>query len=403
MKKTKEYIVKNNKKIKVAFFVPELIVGGVATVFASTIDLLLKNKDFDICIFTHAKINDPYYIQWIKNHPQIKIFSVYKLNSFFERYKRRFGFPIENIRKIIFSIYKKMCNFKLTHSTYLKQCDVIVDYVSGCSFKQIKHCKQPKITWLHCSINYARENKIPERLVNYNHIVCISDSFKKDFANEFPKYTDKLIRIYNLVDYTNIEKISRTAPRYNGNYFLCVGRMDYDKDIPTIIRAFNDFWMHEHKPDIKMVFIGDGNILSEMKDMAAKTEACNQFVFLGKIPKPYGYMRGAIAHILSSFNEGLPTVLIEAMATKTLNISSNCPNGPHEILLDGDAGLLFEPGNYKELSKCMSDVYNGRIDKITMMKNMKKSISRFNPSVIARQISEMIYSDMNEYKNEKNI
>ena len=341
-------------------------------------------------VFSHGPISEPYYIKWLKDRPNIKVFTVYKLSPVFEKFKGRFGFPIENIRKIIFSLYKKYCNHKIARIKELTQCDVIIDYVSGCSFKQLKHCKQPKITWLHGSINYVRENKIYERLPDYKHIVCISDSIQKDFSKEFPQYADKLVRIYNPVDYKKIKQISITAPKYNGNYFLCVGRMDQDKDIGTIIDAFNDFWLREKKPNIKMVFIGDGNIAEDMKKMASKTDAHKQFIFLGKIPQPYGYLRNATAHILSSFNEGLPTVLIEAMATNTLNISSDCPNGPHEILLDGKAGLLFEPGNKNQLSKIMSDIWNKKINVKQLVTNAKKSLKRFDPELVSKQIVNLI-------------
>ncbi|MCQ2582026.1 MAG: glycosyltransferase [Alphaproteobacteria bacterium] len=381
---------KNNKKIKVAFCIPNMVIGGVETVFTTTVDMLLKSRVFDICVFTHAELTEPYYVQWFKDRPQIKVVSVYRLNSFFEKYKKKFGFPLENIRKIIFSIYKKWCNYKIARNPILNTCDIIIDYVSGSSFRQIQFAKQPKITWLHCSINYAIENKIPARLKQYNKIVCISDSMKSDFAKLCPEYADRLVRIYNPVDYDSINKTSLNTPKYDGKYFLCVGRVDHDKDIPTIIRAFNQFWLREHKPDVKMVFIGDGNIASEMKKMAATTEAHDQFVFLGKIPKPYGYMRGAMAHILSSFNEGLPTVLIEAMATGTLNISSNCPNGPHEILLDGDAGILFEPGNTDELANAMSNVWNNKIDVSGMTGRATKSLERFNQDSICTQIIKVI-------------
>ena len=186
--------------------------------------------------------------------------------------------------------------------------DIIIDYVSGSSFKQLKQVKKPKITWLHCSINYAIANKIPGRLKGYDKIVCISDSFLSEFAKECPEYKDKLIRIYNPIDYKQITQICKKQSGYDGKYFLCVGRMDSDKDIPTIISAFSDFYKRENRPDIKMVFVGDGNIANDMKKMAGQSDAAKNIVFLGKIPKPYGYMHGAMAHILSSYNEGLPTV-----------------------------------------------------------------------------------------------
>ena len=77
---------------------------------------------------------------------------------------------------------------------------------------------------------------------------------------------------------------------------------------------------------------------------------------------PFVYMKNALVNVLSSYGEGLPTVLIESAAVDTLNIASDCKYGPREILLNGDGGLLFEPGNVEQLAKCFDDVYNKKID-----------------------------------------
>ena len=53
--------------------------------------------------------------------------------------------------------------------------------------------------------------------------------------------------------------------------------------------------------------------------------------------------------ILTSVYEGLPNVLLEAQVLKTYIISSNCPTGPREILLNGKAGSLFKVGDYNSL------------------------------------------------------
>ena len=103
-------------------------------------------------------------------------------------------------------------------------------------------------------------------------------------------------------------------------------------------------------------------------------------------------MKGAIANILSSKSEGLPTVLIESIAIGTINISSDCRNGPSEILCDGAGGLLFEPGNAEQLAKCMDAVFNNRID----IKNMKSvaynGLKRFDADRISKDIIRLIKS-----------
>ena len=42
---------------------------------------------------------------------------------------------------------------------------------------------------------------------------------------------------------------------------------------------------------------------------------------------------------------------LEALSLKKFIISSNCPTGPKEILLNGKGGLIFKTGNYKDLAK----------------------------------------------------
>ena len=66
---------------------------------------------------------------------------------------------------------------------------------------------------------------------------------------------------------------------------------------------------------------------------------------------PFNLIKKSDAFILSSRYEGLPNVLLEAQALKTYIISSNCPTGPKEILLNGKAGSLFPVGDYVVLSK----------------------------------------------------
>lgn len=378
--------------LKIGFCIPGMVIGGVESVFANTLDALHKYyPDVEIVVFPHAALSEPYYIEWFKQRPYIKVKPFYPLCERFENAQRYMKvFPLKQICKIVFSLYKNFKRFQMAHSSELNSCDVIIDYVTGSSYKMLRHVKKPKATWLHCSINYFNHHNMHVRMPYYDKIVCISDSCMNDFHEQYPQYSKRLTRIYNPIDSAEINKYSKTAPKYNGKYFVCVSRMDDDKDIPTVVNAFNQFWIKNDKPDCKMIFIGAGNILDSMRDMAAKTTAANNIEFLGKIPRPFGYMRGGLAHILSSFNEGLPTVLIEAMAAETLNISSNCKNGPHEILLDGEAGILFEPGNADELADAMSAVWTKTVDVDTMVKNATKSLIRFEPKEIVDEIVKLV-------------
>ena len=74
---------------------------------------------------------------------------------------------------------------------------------------------------------------------------------------------------------------------------------------------------------------------------------------MGYQENPYSYMKRASLFVLSSSWEGLPNVLIEAMATGTPVVSTDCPSGPREILMDGKYGLLVPVDSPAELGRAI--------------------------------------------------
>jgi glycosyltransferase involved in cell wall biosynthesis len=71
----------------------------------------------------------------------------------------------------------------------------------------------------------------------------------------------------------------------------------------------------------------------------------------GFVKNPYAYMSRAAAFVLSSRWEGLPTVLIEAIACGCQVVSTDCPNGPSEILAEGKYGRLVPVGDVTALAQ----------------------------------------------------
>ena len=66
---------------------------------------------------------------------------------------------------------------------------------------------------------------------------------------------------------------------------------------------------------------------------------------------PFPYLKASDLFVLSSKYEGLPNVILEAQTLKKYVISSDCPTGPKEILLNGKIGSLFKVGDYDSLAK----------------------------------------------------
>lgn len=377
------------KKIKLAFFMHNMGIGGVETVLVNTINALIK-QGTDITLYCHRKIVEPIHVEWLQTHPEINVKIYYPLATFFEKQSRKR--PISRlVKRILFGLYRTYRNTLMARHVRAQNFDSLIDYISGYSAKPLRKIHGPKkITWAHCSMNYFRDNNIINGLEQYNHIVTISESFRQEFCETYPDYAKRTIRIYNPINFAMTQNKLKNTTIPDGKYFTCVSRLDTDKDIFTLVKAFDIFWKNENRPDVKLYIVGDGACINDFKEAAQKLSSAKQIIFTGKQSNPFGYMAGALAHILSSFNEGLGMVLLEAMSVGTLNISSNCPNGPHEILMDGRAGILFEPGNAIELAKCLSDVYNKKVNIKKIIDVATKSLERFEPDNIANQIINLV-------------
>lgn len=128
---------------------------------------------------------------------------------------------------------------------------------------------------------------------------------------------------------------------------LSVGRLTEQKDFCTLIRAF--CLVRKQRP-ARLVILGEGEDRPKLEDLVRNLGIHSEVAMPGFAQNPYQFMKRAAVFVLSSRWEGLPTVLIEAMAVGTPVVSTDCPSGPREILEGGRWGKLVAPGNADELA-----------------------------------------------------
>ena len=114
---------------------------------------------------------------------------------------------------------------------------------------------------------------------------------------------------------------------------LSVSRlMGPQKDPATLLRAFA---LVRKQRSVRLMLLGDGPERASLERLASDLGVSTEVEFSGWVDQPYNYMRRAGVMVLSSLWEGLPTVLIEALACGCKIVATDCPGGSTEILGHG--------------------------------------------------------------------
>ena len=105
----------------------------------------------------------------------------------------------------------------------------------------------------------------------------------------------------------------------------------------------------KNKCNLRLLILGEGDQRETLLNYINRNKLNTMVKINRRINNPYPLIKRSDILLLSSKFEGLPNVLLKLALNKF--ISSNCPTGPKEILDNGKDGLLFEVGNYEQLSR----------------------------------------------------
>jgi len=112
-----------------------------------------------------------------------------------------------------------------------------------------------------------------------------------------------------------------------------------------------DAWVEvtDESPEARLLMLGDGPLLEEMKQMALSLGIADSVIFLGHVPHVTDYLHGTDIFVLPSLQEGMPNSLLEAMACGLPVVATRIGGGT-DIINDGVNGILVDPGDSKGLA-----------------------------------------------------
>ncbi len=244
------------------------------------------------------------------------------------------------------------------------------------SVKVIVRSNSSPSGWYHNSI----KKFIYKKIISFANVVIVNSViFKKQMIKKFG------IKVHCIYNPLNILEILKKSRNYKKEKFFTskkkclkivnLGRFTDQKDQITILKAVN---LLKNKINFRLLIVGRGNEETNLKNYIDNNNL-NRFVKIKNFSNnPYSIIKQSDIFILSSKYEGLPNVLLEALVLNKFVISSDCPTGPKEILLNGKGGLLFEIGNYIELSSKILYYLNNKTKAKSMLNYSKKNLHRFD-------------------------
>ena len=288
----------------------------------------------------------------IKNIKVVTISNIHKKN--FNK-NIKLIFPKKNYSKTLFKRIKYLiCLFELFKYLKKNQNSVVLSFQAN--IYCIIICKLLKIKII------IRNNSSPDgwghNLVKkfiYKKIISHADEVivnSQDFKNQIQgRFHVNAKCIYNPLDISDIKKKSKI--KIHDKFFkdelriINVGRLTDQKDQLTLLKAVNRI---KDKIKFNLLIVGKGIERKKLLKYIAENNLSKQVQLINFQSNPFNLIKSSDIFILSSLYEGLPNVLLESQVLKKFIISSNCPTGPREILLNGKAGFLFNVGDYKKLS-----------------------------------------------------
>lgn len=186
------------------------------------------------------------------------------------------------------------------------------------------------------------------RMYEARNLVAVSEGVAADLKGGVGLQRARIVRIYNGFDLDEIRAAAaRPEPDLPRESFVMhVGRFMPQKRHDLLL----DAWRLAGLPHKLVLLAADSKAL---QDLISEKELNSKVLVAGFRPNPYPWMRAAELLVLSSDREGMPNVLVEALACGTRVVSTDCPSGPREVLRGAQARWLVPCGDAPALAEAM--------------------------------------------------
>lgn len=227
------------------------------------------------------------------------------------------------------------------------QIDIVYSFGSTANLVNVLSGGRAEI-WvgLRSYMDMEDEGKIRLFVRKADKILCCSKRIEEEIRDKYK--CDKGVTLYNPLDIDDLKtKAQAEKPQLpwedGGRIIVSMGREDEVKGFWHLIKAF--VLVKQKIADARLMIVGDGGFEAYQK-LADDLGVGEDVHFTGMKKNPFPYLQSAELYVLTSYREGFPNALVEAMALGLPVIATDCLTGPSEILED-KYGILIENMNPK--------------------------------------------------------
>ena len=355
-------VVRPSERIAVLFHVADFNDGGIESSlmqwlriydrarFAVTLSVIFSSPAFEQRF--RAQVPADVGIEILVDKPWLNVFQA-------RRYAHRLS-KLGRVGRDVFNTLAVRPYVKARVAELARRHDIIIDF--DMSLRRL--AGRFGVAWLgvnHFSFDArlgGRRRKMKRMLAQYERYDGIA-ALNRHMADEAGTMFDGHLRnVFVLPNAIDIDRIRENgaqveAPPCLGPYIVSVARLDeIQKDHRTLLRAYARLVETHEGGALRedLVIVGDGGFRGELEALAVELGIGERVHFTGYRNNPHAVVARASALVLSSRYEGMPMVLLEALALGKPVISTDCPTGPREILDDGRFGLLVPIGDVGALA-----------------------------------------------------
>lgn len=221
---------------------------------------------------------------------------------------------------------------------------------------------------------FIRESNVPSRSLSFggkdiifrflcrilyskaNGIICPGEGIKQDLEKKFAVDPKRMVVIPNPVDVDSIRKemkLGTNCLKQDRVNLVAAGSLTRQKGFDILVKAVSV--LLNNRKDIHLTIFGEGEERSNLEEQIISLGIENFVTLKGFVENPYPYFLEADLFVLSSRWEGLPNVVLEALACGTPVIAFDCPGSTSEIFEHPSQGSLVLGNDVASLSSAIEN------------------------------------------------